>query len=194
MLRLYAKATSRFCPERGHYAARDVQRRRFTPAALDLLSEMFSKKTEKKKKKKTVKAPLSESKLTDMAAKKKRDENHKIVNSIVTQKINFKRPPPHLWFPKAREMERKIIAHVGPTNSGKTYHAVNRLVSNEGMTGLYCGPLRLLAWETFESLNSQGCKTNLLTGQERDFPHEDARALCCTVKWLKLTMSLILQL
>ena len=185
MLLLYTREASRLCPKRTQYAARDVQRRRFTPAALDLLSGIFSRKSKKQgktEKKKTVKAPLSEWKLTDMAAKKKRDENHKIVNSIVTQKINFKRPPPHLWFPKAREMERKIIAHVGPTNSGKTYHAVNRLVSNEGMTGIYCGPLRLLAWETFESLNSQGCKTNLLTGQERDFPHEDARALCCTVE------------
>ena len=33
---------------RTQYAARDVQRRRFTPAALDLLSGMFSKKKSKK--------------------------------------------------------------------------------------------------------------------------------------------------
>lgn len=32
--------------------------------------------------------------------------------------------------------------------------------------GLYCGPLRLLALEAFEKLNSAGAATNLRTGQE----------------------------
>lgn len=31
---------------------------------------------------------------------------------------------PAEWFPEARQMQRKIIMHVGPTNSGKTYHAL----------------------------------------------------------------------
>ena len=50
---------------------------------------------------------------------------------------------------------------------------------------MYCGPLRLLALEIFESLNRQGVYTNLLTGQERsdvDF----ATHVSCTVEMVKL--------
>lgn len=32
---------------------------------------------------------------------------------------------------------------------------------------MYCGPLRLLALEVFESLNQDGVYTSLLTGQEK---------------------------
>ena len=31
---------------------------------------------------------------------------------------------PHTWYPLARDMERYIVYHAGPTNSGKTYHAL----------------------------------------------------------------------
>ena len=30
----------------------------------------------------------------------------------------------HLWYPVARALERRIIYHAGPTNSGKTYEAL----------------------------------------------------------------------
>lgn len=30
----------------------------------------------------------------------------------------------HLWYPVARALDRKIIYHAGPTNSGKTYNAL----------------------------------------------------------------------
>ena len=55
--------------------------------------------------------------------------------------------------------------HVGPTNSGKTHHALNVLQSST--TGVYAGPLRLLAHEVYERLNSIGIACNLLTGEER---------------------------
>lgn len=32
-------------------------------------------------------------------------------------------------------------------------------------TGIYCGPLRLLAMEVYDSLNAQGTLCNLLTGR-----------------------------
>ena len=72
---------------------------------------------------------------------------------------------PHTWFPLARAMKRRIIFHAGPTNSGKTYHALQAL--REAHSGVYCGPLRLLALEVYESLNLDGCPTSLMTGQER---------------------------
>ncbi|CEP11137.1 hypothetical protein [Parasitella parasitica] len=72
---------------------------------------------------------------------------------------------PSEWFPEARQMKRKIILHVGPTNSGKTYRALKRLEGAE--SGIYCGPLRLLAHEIFEKMNQNGVACNLLTGEER---------------------------
>lgn len=47
---------------------------------------------------------------------------------------------------------RKVIMHVGPTNSGKTHNALRALAAAE--RGLYAGPLRLLAHEIFERLNN----------------------------------------
>ncbi len=72
---------------------------------------------------------------------------------------------PASWYPDARKIRRKIVMHMGPTNSGKTYSALQRL--REGKQGVYCGPLRLLALEVYVSLNQQGAITNLVTGQER---------------------------
>lgn len=59
----------------------------------------------------------------------------------------------------------QIIFHAGPTNSGKTYTALERLKT--ASKGLYLGPLRLLAAEIYETLTSAGIYTNLFTGQER---------------------------
>ena len=42
-----------------------------------------------------------------------------------------------MWFPKTREKKRKIIYHYGPTNSGKTYHALEALKKSKN--GVYCG-------------------------------------------------------
>ena len=65
---------------------------------------------------------------------------------------------------KARKIKRKIIYHFGPTNSGKTYNALQRLIKSS--SGCYLAPLRLLAAEQFDTLNGAGVKTSLLTGEE----------------------------
>ncbi|KAL4075970.1 P-loop containing nucleoside triphosphate hydrolase protein [Scleroderma yunnanense] len=54
-------------------------------------------------------------------------------------------------FPAARAIRRKVIMHVGPTNSGKTHMALRALAA--APSGLYAGPLRLLAHEIWERLN-----------------------------------------
>ncbi len=64
----------------------------------------------------------------------------------------------------ARKIPRKIIYHMGPTNSGKTYHAILALAQSR--KGCYLAPLRLLAAELYDTLNSKGVKTTLLTGEE----------------------------
>ncbi|KAE9390652.1 P-loop containing nucleoside triphosphate hydrolase protein [Gymnopus androsaceus JB14] len=51
----------------------------------------------------------------------------------------------------ARRARRKVIMHVGPTNSGKTHHALRALAAAH--SGVYAGPLRLLAHEIWERLN-----------------------------------------
>ncbi|XP_057529321.1 DExH-box ATP-dependent RNA helicase DExH18, mitochondrial [Amaranthus tricolor] len=72
---------------------------------------------------------------------------------------------PHTWFPFARAMKRKIVYHCGPTNCGKTYNALQRFM--EAKKGIYCSPLRLLAMEVFDKVNTLGIYCSLITGQEK---------------------------
>ena len=69
-------------------------------------------------------------------------------------------------YPRARAMRRHFILHVGPTNSGKTYDAMRRLA--RASSGVYLGPLRLLAYEQFENLNARGVPCSLITGEEQE--------------------------
>src|SRR3989339_261498 len=64
----------------------------------------------------------------------------------------------------ARRINRKIIYHMGPTNSGKTYHAIEALC--KAKNGSYLAPLRLLAAELYDTMNGKGVPTTLLTGEE----------------------------
>lgn len=59
---------------------------------------------------------------------------------------------PANWYPLARSKTRKIIFHAGPTNSGKTYHALERF--RTAKSGIYSGPLKMLATEVFHKTNS----------------------------------------
>lgn len=88
------------------------------------------------------------------------------------------------WYPGTRALQRTIHLHVGPTNSGKTYHALKRL--EQAKTGLYAGPLRLLAYEVYTRLNAQGKRCHLITGDDRRI-NEDASdgtesMISCTVE------------
>lgn len=87
------------------------------------------------------------------------------------------------WYPATRQMQRTIHLHVGPTNSGKTYHALKRL--EQAQSGLYAGPLRLLAHEVYTRLNARGIPCNLITGDERQLAvaeAEDVNMTSCTVE------------
>lgn len=67
-------------------------------------------------------------------------------------------------YPEARAMKRKIYLHLGQTNTGKTYQAIQRL--KQSTTGIYLAPLRILALEIYERLNEEGVPCHLLTGEE----------------------------
>eukprot|EP01127_Copromyxa_protea_P018958 TRINITY_DN6062_c0_g1_i1.p1 TRINITY_DN6062_c0_g1~~TRINITY_DN6062_c0_g1_i1.p1 ORF type:complete len:551 (-),score=61.98 TRINITY_DN6062_c0_g1_i1:24-1676(-) len=91
---------------------------------------------------------------------------------------------PHLWYPEAHAMKRKIILHVGPTNSGKTYNAIQALAS--ARTAVYCGPLRLLAAEIYDKLNSEyKVPCSLVTGQQV-IEEPNAKHVACTVEMADL--------
>lgn len=84
---------------------------------------------------------------------------------------------------EARRMNRKVIYHMGPTNSGKTYHAIEALV--KAGKGCYLAPLRLLASELYDTMNQKGAKTTLLTGEEViEVP--DATHYASTIEMAKL--------
>jgi ATP-dependent RNA helicase SUPV3L1/SUV3 len=84
---------------------------------------------------------------------------------------------------EARRLNRKVIYHMGPTNSGKTYHAIQALCAAK--KGCYLAPLRLLASELFDTMNQKGVKTTLLTGEEViDVP--DATHFSSTIEMAKL--------
>ncbi|KAL3120609.1 hypothetical protein niasHT_007901 [Heterodera trifolii] len=74
---------------------------------------------------------------------------------------------PHNWYPLAREINRKIIFHAGPTNSGKTYEALEHF--KKAKSALYCGPLRLLAYEVYMKMNEAGIPCDMITGENRLF-------------------------
>ena len=76
---------------------------------------------------------------------------------------------------------QRISAVLGPTNTGKTHYAIERMLSyKSGIIGL---PLRLLAREVYDKIVSlRGVsKVALLTGEERIIPHK-AQYWVCTVE------------
>jgi ATP-dependent RNA helicase SUPV3L1/SUV3 len=96
---------------------------------------------------------------------------------------------PFEWFPATRAKRRTIHLHVGPTNSGKTYHALKRL--EQARTGLYAGPLRLLAHEIYTRLNAKGKPCNLITGEEKRIIEGVKNAMVsCTVEMTPINVDL----
>lgn len=92
---------------------------------------------------------------------------------------------PFEWFPATRALQRTIHLHVGPTNSGKTYHALKRLEAAD--TGIYAGPLRLLAHEVYSRFNAKGKSCMLVTGEERRIPEDGSMKMSsCTVEMMPL--------
>ena len=124
--------------------------------------------------------------LQPLRDKKKREE-------LLAKTIrDFKR-----LFPLARSLKRKIIFHAGPTNSGKTYTAMEHL--RRAQTGYYLAPLRLLALEGYESLREHGIPASLITGEEEVLDEEsthisstiemlnfDADVECCVIDEIQM--------
>lgn len=83
----------------------------------------------------------------------------------------------------ARNIRRKVCIHLGETNTGKTYTAMERL--KEAKHGVYLSPLRILALENYEKLNNSKILCNLLTGEE-EIIKEGATHTSCTIEKVDL--------
>jgi len=75
----------------------------------------------------------------------------------------------------------KIIALLGPTNTGKTHIAIEKMLEHD--TGIFGLPLRLLAREVYDKcINKVGSeKVALITGEEKIIP-STAQYFICTVE------------
>ena len=115
------------------------------------------------------------------------NRNYENFNTVKTRKmINDNIPDDYtLLYPKARAKKRCFILHVGQTNTGKTYEAVQDMMQSE--SGIYLAPLRLLALETQERLFDNGVECSMLTGEEEDI-HYGSSHMSSTVEMLDTTV------
>ncbi len=84
----------------------------------------------------------------------------------------------HKLYP-ARRLTRRWIALLGPTNSGKTHRSIEAMADAEH--AIYLSPLRLMALENQERIESMGVPCSLVTGEE-EIIREGATHFCCTVE------------
>jgi len=88
-------------------------------------------------------------------------------------------------YPLARELNRKLYFFVGPTNSGKTYSAMQEMINAD--SGTYLAPLRLLALENYEFLKEHNIPASLMTGEE-EILDEEAGHICSTIEMLNFNL------
>ncbi|MFS8369237.1 helicase-related protein [Acetobacter indonesiensis] len=105
------------------------------------------------------------------------DMGRKVANAVIARVAALDRYAAH--FRTARSLNRRITLVTGPTNSGKSYTALNALAQAE--SGLALAPLRLLAHEFREALAARGVEASLATGEER-IPVPSSRHLAATVE------------
>ncbi|MBY0338840.1 MAG: DNA helicase, partial [Acetobacteraceae bacterium] len=81
--------------------------------------------------------------------------------------------------------EARVKAILGPTNTGKTHLAIERMLAHS--SGIIGFPLRLLARENYDRMVAQKGERNvaLITGEEKIVP-PDAKWFACTVEAMPL--------
>lgn len=114
----------------------------------------------------------------DEIKSKKENEKQKKIDYI--KETSFVSNPADNY-PFAREIKRHFIINVGATNTGKTYTALQAL--KKANNGVYLAPLRLLAMEVQDTLNSEGYLCSMSTGEEESII-EGATIMSSTVEKL----------
>jgi ATP-dependent RNA helicase SUPV3L1/SUV3 len=94
-------------------------------------------------------------------------------------------PEPEIVLPFRLTEPETVVAHVGPTNSGKTHSALEFLADTG--RGVFAAPLRMLAQEAHRRLSAQlgAERVGLVTGEER--VNEHAPIICCTAEMAPLS-------
>jgi len=100
-----------------------------------------------------------------------------VPNGAIARRAGLDRYAAH--FTNSRSLQRRFTVVIGPTNSGKSHYALDRLAAAD--SGAALAPLRLLALEFQEALAARGVAASLLTGEERDII-PGARHVACTVE------------
>ena len=116
-------------------------------------------------------------KVASWTARAANPQRSRISNGKIARRAGLDRYAAH--FAEARALNRRITVVIGPTNSGKSHYALDRLAAAD--SGAALAPLRLLALEFQDALAARGVLANLMTGEERQlFP--GARHVACTVE------------
>ena len=105
------------------------------------------------------------------------DARPRVANGVIARRAGLDRYAAH--FTNARALQRRFTIVIGPTNSGKSHYALDRLAA--AGSGAALAPLRLLALEFQEALAARGVPASLMTGEERDII-PGARHVACTVE------------
>jgi ATP-dependent RNA helicase SUPV3L1/SUV3 len=94
-----------------------------------------------------------------------------------------------ITLPAREHQPDRVVAHLGPTNSGKTHAALEELAV--AGRGVYAGPLRMLAQEAHRRLAARlgEEQVGLITGEER--VNEHAPVVCSTVEMAPLRGELL---
>ncbi|MBX2854155.1 MAG: disulfide oxidoreductase [Rhodobacteraceae bacterium] len=95
--------------------------------------------------------------------------------------------PSTAWGVETPARNDGVLAVLGPTNTGKTHYAVERMLGHR--SGVIGFPLRLLAREIYDRIVAMRGPRDvaLITGEEKIVP-PDARYYCCTVESMPLDM------
>ena len=105
------------------------------------------------------------------------DRRLRVPNGAIARRAGLDRFAAH--FAEARALDRRITLVIGPTNSGKSHYALDRLAAAE--SGAALAPLRLLALEFQDALANRGVLASLITGEERQVI-PGATHIACTVE------------
>ncbi len=105
------------------------------------------------------------------------ERRERVPNGAIARRAGLDRFAAH--FAEARALNRRITVVIGPTNSGKSHYALNRLAA--AASGAALAPLRLLALEFQDALANRGVLASLITGEERNVI-PGASHIACTVE------------
>lgn len=126
--------------------------------------EAFENKIEVilKKRLKEEEKRLEQVAIDNIEKEKKREEKRLKEEELQLTSKLLKQNLEETWF---KNNTINYIMHIGATNSGKTYNALQAMLASK--SGIYLSPLRLLAFEVYDKIKKLGYPCNLITGEEK---------------------------